>query len=136
MDMSTITTFSLLGIFFALLTWVVFSVTQTARRRKRSPIGLPDNRQLLRTIICTVFIVSAGYFIYSSIHGIQSGVISYVMGGRFTRGILVTVYRVKEPNTFWVVVFIYIYFALLFLYLSIAEIIYAVKRRMRIESEQ
>lgn len=131
--MNTTTTFSLLGVLFVLLAWVVFSVTKTAARKKRSPLGIPDQERTIRFVVCSLLIVFACASFYWGADGILNG---RILEGHYTRFIsshVFTVYRANEPDRFWRVVCEDCFEGLLFLYLAAAEIMMAVKRSQQVK---
>jgi hypothetical protein len=131
--MNTTTQFSLLGVLFVLLAWVTFSVTKTAARKKRSPLGIPDGAQTVRFIVCGLFVVVACASFWWSADGVFSGKILENNYTRFISSHAFTVYRADEPDRFWKVVCENCFFGLLFLYLVVAEITLAVKRSKHVK---
>jgi hypothetical protein len=133
--MNTTTQLSLLGVLFVLLAWVAVSVTKTAARKRRSPLGIPDGAHAVRFIVCGLFItVACGNFWWSA-NGVFSG---KILEGNYTRFIsshVFTVYRADEPDRFWKVVCEDCFFGLLFVYFVVAEILIAVKRSMHVKSK-
>ncbi len=133
--MNTATQFSLLGVLFVLLSWVAFSVTKTAARKNRSPLGIPDGAETVRLIVCGLFVVAACADFWWSADGIFSG---KILEGHYTRFIsshAYTVYRADEPDRFWKVICENCFFGLLFLYFAVAEIIIAFKRSTHVKSK-
>ena len=131
--MNATTQFSLLGVLFVLLSVVVFSVIKRAGRKKRSPLGIPDGARALRFIVCGLFITVGCYLFCDIADGVLTG---KILEGHYTRFIsshAFTVYRADEPDRFWTEVCWDGFYALIFLYVAVAEIMIAVKRSRQVK---
>lgn len=126
MNGMTIYVFTLITALFILFSWVVFRVIKNAKRAHQ-PIF--DVNPVLRCIICLVLLVIAFYEIYTVIQAINQGSIRVVLGGKYSRTHGFTIHHAQNPYGFWEAICFYGYGALVFVWLSLAEVFLTIQRR-------
>jgi hypothetical protein len=102
------------------------------RRRKLSPfLGMPDAQagRVLRLVVCGIMIAAALGVLYVCTDGVKDGRIHVSLSKYNRLGGGFTVQRAENPRGFWMAIGGYGYFAGLFLYLALVEIVYVVRGR-------
>jgi hypothetical protein len=106
---------------FVLIGWMAHSVVQFAIHRKLPIFG---GGRVFRTVICGTLILAACFLIYLGINGFLNGsieVLSFSGGQGSSRTKFINF--ADNPDGFWDAVCIYLFLGLVFIYVSIAEII-------------
>lgn len=121
-------TFTMLGLFFVVFGWGVFTVVRRAWRRHEPVLGKELGRAV-RWMIVAVLIVGAFYEFYVVFAAITDGEIRVPTHGRAAHGH--TDFRAIDPAGFWETVCVVSYTGLVFFYISVSDIIIAIRANKR-----
>ncbi|EEF61516.1 hypothetical protein [Pedosphaera parvula] len=117
-----------------LFSWAVYSVSRRAMHKQRSFFEV--SRPLFSYVICGVLIATGSYLLFDSIHAITRGSIHIAIHPKYSsmRGSGgMTFYRADNPGGFWGWVCGDCYFALVFFYIAIIEVIITLKQRNHVK---
>jgi hypothetical protein len=128
MDQATIVTWSKVLALLALIGYATVHIVRKDGRHKRSPLGIPETKGWkFRYIVLGSLIAIAWLFFYEAADAIGAGR-TFVPHGRYTGGNGYYIYRRENSDVFWMLVCGHCFFGLLFLYLSVVEFIFTIKR--------
>ena len=132
MDKSAIILWLKFAALLALFTYATLRVAGRERRRKHSPLGTLGNKgPAFRLVLCGVLVIGASIAFYFTGDAIMTGRLR-IPPPNYTTGSGYDLYHSEQTNGFWMLVCIYCCFGLLFLYLSVAELIFTVQRNKRV----